>query len=705
MGWLDRVRSWFAPTPAPANPTERAAPWIPPSWASTTFGPGQPVTPADPDRAPRTFEYTPGVNLTRVPRVAYGLLPFSQLRTIFETVTEVQIPIFVLITELLGLEPHLVDTHGDPLPASRTTDLQWLVTEPDRQQPFHAWLRRFLLNVLVYDAPAVYLDRDPLGRIQSLRVLDGSTIFVLVDERGVVPDPPTPAFTQFIWGQERSLLSRRDLWYVPFRPVPWAPYGWTGIDQALPWILLVARILAHEAAYYTEGNTPEAVATAPIGWTPQQIAAFEELWNEVMTNPAMRRRLRILPNGFELSEVKRGEWPADLYEAARENIALAFGVPVSELGRTPAAGLGGKGYQERMEDAFWRMGVGPLKLYVEQFFNDVLRDLGYADIRLTLQLPSEGPDPAEQAERLVDAFRAGVLTLNEIRGVLGYQPVPDGDRHIVQGTPYLLDLEQAVSTPPSQPPAAPTVPTESTPTASTLSSLAVTKHCGVCPEDDVYYLAPVQPAPVGFPHQGANFADLVALVPDDPTYPPRPAVFKPEMGERPVLRRAAGGPLANREEAAYLLDRLLGLYLVPVSYVTVVNGLRGSVQHYVRGRDPAREPDEYAPLWRAAAGLFDFVTGQFDRHRGNWLTHPDDPDRLILIDNGLSFGRRKAVSPFIAFARAPLPTPLLLAVERALGKIAEQDGRWVRLTVLVGEQQATLARERLERVQALGRVP
>ena len=708
MAITDRIRDALRVLTAPSRAeqaqarAEQAQQWIPGRWASVVFGPGQPVVPIEADREPRSFEYTPGVNLTRVPRVAYGLLSFQQLRTIFQTVTEVQIPAYILVTELLALEPALVNADGEPLSPSRLSRLEWLIAAPDRRLSFHAWLKKFLFNVLVYDAPAVYLERDWLDRVVALHVIDGATIFILVDDLGRIPDPPTPAYTQFIWGQERRMMTRDELWYVPMRPVTWAPYGWSPIDQALPWITLLARILTHEANYYTEGTTPEAIVKAPPNWTPQQVAEFEQLWNEVMRDPAMRRRLRFLPAGAEVADIKRADWPQQLYEAARDNIALCFGVPMSELGKTPGQGLGGKGYLDRMSQAFWRMGIAPLKSYVEGFFNDILTRMGETDARFVLNLPSEGPDPAEKAARLVDAYRAGALTLNEMRAVLGYEPVENGDRHIIQGTQYVIDLSQVVGAV-----GGPAAGTNGATAASFKGlgvGLDVFKHCGVCPEDRAYYAAPIHEVEAPFPRQGANVTTLAVMCPAG--LPPRPAVFKPVILEKPILQRAAGGALAPREEAVYLVDWLMDLRLVPVTYVARLGDLEGSVQHYVRGRGEARDPADYGEYWRQAAGLLDWLTGQFDRHRGNWLTHPDEPDRPVLIDNGLAFSpRRKPASPFIPFARQPLDTRLVLAVERLIRAAEEDDARWRRLVILVGSALAESLLAKARQVAALGRVP
>ena len=168
----------------------------------------------------------------------------------------------------------------------------------------------------------------------------------------------------------------------------------------------------------------------------------------------------------------------------------------------------------------------------------------------------------------------------------------------------------------------------------------LTKHCGTCVDDDQYFGAKVSaPLSVPMPHQGANVSRIVAI--GSGNMEVRPAVFKPGEGEKPDLVDWVGGPMYRRGEAVYLLDRELApdenRYLVPVTYIDEVGGQEGSVQHYVRGKKNKKPVPQYDQKWIEQAGVLDYVAGQVDRIHKNWLTHPEDERRPILIDNDLSF--------------------------------------------------------------------
>lgn len=95
----------------------------------------------------------------------------------------------------------------------------------------------------------------------------------------------------------------------------------------------------------------------------------------------------------------------------------------------------------------------------------------------------------------------------------------------------------------------------------------------------------------------------------------------------------------RREVAAYKLDRLLGLGMVPPTVERSYHGHRGGLQLWVEGvtlevADIPVDLDEWrrqvSEMW-----LFDYLTGNIDRHVRNALMTPDG--RLVLIDNSKAF--------------------------------------------------------------------
>lgn len=663
----------------------------PTEWIRATFGPGWPITPLPqpiPEEVPREIQYPPSANIQIIPRTGYGLKPFSVLKEAYENVTEVALPVSILISEILTLRPTLLDPEGKPLPPDHP--MYWFTEKPDGWTPWPIFLSRFLENVLVYDAGSLYLRKEGEAFF-GVEYIDGSTLFLIIDRRGQLARPPLPAFNQIIFGTPIAQYTQDEIVYRPRRPRGWAPYGTSPIEIAWPWVILVASLLGFEIAWYREGNLPEGVAIAPEGLTWEQVAVIESIWNASMTTPGARRRWRFMPAGYQFQPLKTREFPKDLYEKAREMISLSFGVPLAEMGHMPGFGLGGRGFAEAMQSAFYRMGLGPLQRYIEGVFTSILRKVGLP-YTLSLDWPKESIDPDKVVGRVLEKFRGGLITLNQARSELGLDPIPGGDVLFIIGKTggQVVRLSDYLAQPGEEPPPAPPQTPLVLPEARVQEAQ---KHCGVCPEDLLFYRAKVEEAhPLDFPEiHHANEVRIVALRVGDRV---RPAIFKPISGESEDLQAYIGGPQAPREEAAFLLSLALGAYLVPVSFLARVGDEVGSVQYYVPRAGDRKPPSAYDEWWVYHAAILDFLMGQLDRDGKNWITHPDNPSRPILIDNGFSFpvSDRKIRSSFLQECLGkPIPSIIMEKLN-----ILRRDPVWEEIELLVGPLACARARGRLE---------
>lgn len=402
--------------PSPAN--------VPGSWSRAWMGPGQPFTPIDAgsrskdaETEPRSFQYLPQANAMFTPRMGWGpeVLPFSMLRMYAESVPEVAMCEFLLVEEMKSFVPQIVDMAGNPVQEAETA---WMTTYPDGDVPWADWLSVFLSNTLEYDAAAVYNVRGDNNKVVGARVIDGSTIFLLIDEIGNTPRPPAPAFTQVLWGVPKMFLNKHQLWYHPRHRRTDAPYGKTPVERSLPAVQLLANLWNFERSKYKTGNIPQVLLTAPPDMkTTEEIFAFQDQFNSTLVGSDEERaaRLHFVPAGCTQITLPEIVFNDSSYQAATNSVRLAFGIPQSEVGEAPAGGLGGTGYGEAMQSAFYRMGLKPLITYVEGLFNEILATNGVTDRQFKLAFPKESIDPEKEKDKSVEIFTAGISTRDEAR--------------------------------------------------------------------------------------------------------------------------------------------------------------------------------------------------------------------------------------------------------------------------------------------------
>lgn len=100
------------------------------------------------------------------------------------------------------------------------------------------------------------------------------------------------------------------------------------------------------------------------------------------------------------------------------------------------------------------------------------------------------------------------------------------------------------------------------------------------------------------------------------------------------------------EVAAYELDKLLGLGMVPPTVKRSLGGRKGCLQLWVTGTVMVEFDDEFDDIdrWREQVSvmwLFDDLIANIDRHLNNAMVSPDH--RLMLIDNSKTFRYQKTL--------------------------------------------------------------
>ena len=428
------------------------------------FSPGQPLIPSaiNPiqDRGrpdPRRYEYlvAQNINVTET-----RLVPFATLRAAADQIDIIRRCIEVLKAKLTGMDWDIVlgndatekiiaeqnvnQVRAQSLAKVQFADeinrLRQFWEQPDKVNGlvFADWLNMALEEILVLDAWAVWAQKSVGGDCLALQILDGSTIKPLIDDRGMRPAPPNPAFQQVLYGFPRTEFSASDeseeadgefssdeLQYMIRNRRAMTVYGFSPVERSLALADIYIRRQQWLRKEYTDGVLPELMfeTDANFGNNPDLLRAYENIFNDDLAGVTeQRKRARILPGGLHPVQFEGyGERFKDtLDEYLVNSICGHFGVQPSEIGFAPKGGLGGAGHQQGQSESSEVIGVVPLANWLSK----MLTNMSYVYLGMPRELefkimPSARNETMDMAQRTEIQIKSGELTINEARSRQG----------------------------------------------------------------------------------------------------------------------------------------------------------------------------------------------------------------------------------------------------------------------------------------------
>jgi len=369
------------------------------------FSPGEPLAPYDGySRTPRSQDYVAGYNISARPK-NNERVSFDTLRGLIDSYDIAQMCIWHRIDSIRALDWSLVPARGFRGDADAAIDLGMKVlNKPDGQKLFPTWLAAWLYDILAFDAGALYRRRNRAGRPIGLKVVDGTTIAPLLDYWGDSPEDPATAYVQYAQGLPWNDLKRRDMVYVPFRPRSNSPYGYAPLESILLNANTDLRFQAYFLQRFTDGNIPAAFASAPEGWTPQQIEEFQGYWDAfLMGDQAIKSQIRWMPGGGKIEWSNEKEFSDGFSLFLMRKTCAAYHVVPQDLGFTESVN---RSSGETQGDVQHRVGDLPLANHIEGILTGFLQD----DMGLPVEFQFDTGQEKEDRLALAQAWEIYINT-------------------------------------------------------------------------------------------------------------------------------------------------------------------------------------------------------------------------------------------------------------------------------------------------------
>jgi len=392
------------------------------------FSPGTPLQPFDGySRTPRTRDFTPSVNVATRPRL-HERVSFETLKGLIRAYDVAGMCIWHRIDTLRSVKYRLVPADGYTGDVTGAVELaKRVLRKPDGRHHFKNWLARWLYDVLAYDAGALYRRRNRAGRCIGLKTIDGTSLAPLLDYWGDEPEGPAPSHVQIANGLIWNWLTPDDLIYEPMRPVNDSIYGQPPIELILLNANTDIRFQIHFLQRFTEGNIPEAFASAPESWTPDQIELFQGYWDSFMYgDQARKHQVRWMPGGSTISWTNERDFTDEFSLFMMRKTCASFHVVPTDLGFTDSSNYS---TGESQADVAHKAGELPLMEYTEEILSQFL----YDDIQVPVKF--EWDRGEDQDDRLVQAqsdqiyIQSAVVDADEIREMRFGLPI-DPDRRV-----------------------------------------------------------------------------------------------------------------------------------------------------------------------------------------------------------------------------------------------------------------------------------
>ena len=176
------------------------------------FGPGAPIGAMAQQAQGRSFDFQTGFNLQIRPKVYEGPT-FAELRALADGYDLLRLVIETRKDQLEKLSWTIKKRGARAVkktdaPDARTEKIRDFLAYPDREHPFGTWIRMLTEDVLVIDAPSVYVRRTKGGDLFALETIDGATIKRVLDPTGRTPLEGV-AYQQILKGVPRRGLHAR----------------------------------------------------------------------------------------------------------------------------------------------------------------------------------------------------------------------------------------------------------------------------------------------------------------------------------------------------------------------------------------------------------------------------------------------------------------------------------------------------------------
>ena len=334
-----------------------------------------------------------------------------------EIATSASLPAYRLMAE---------DAAGDAVEIT-DSEAALLLGDPNEGQAQADFIELLTVYLMVTGNTYVLRERNGSGRIVALRLLRPDRIEVKIDRAGRVS-----AYKYTIDGAA-YWLGADDVLHLKL-PNPYDDvYGLSPLQVASRHVNLDTAVSTFLRSYFSNAGVPAGILKVSRRLNSQEEAdSARSKWRSSFSGNRGWHGLAVLDEDAEYQQVAPNLREMDASAMTRvteTRICAVFGVPPILLGLE--AGLERSTYSnyEQARSAFWDETISPLVRRIAAFLQRALevqtREPGSQVTADFSRVPAYASDHDAESARVVAQYQAGIVTLNEARGVLGFDPLEE----------------------------------------------------------------------------------------------------------------------------------------------------------------------------------------------------------------------------------------------------------------------------------------
>jgi len=268
-----------------------------------------------------------------------------------------------------------------------------------------------------------YLPKNGLGVPGELWVLPPHLMKIVPSEKDFI------AGYVYLNGNEWVPFDRSEIIRFPM-PDPVNPYG--GIGYAQP-----AAVELDSESYAGKWNRnffynsarADAVLEAEGSLSEEQYKELREQWASRYQGVSKAHKIAILEGGLKYKQIQVSQKDMDfpnLRKQTRENLLFTFGMPLSVMGISENVN---RANAEAGDYTFARWLIKPRLTRIKNKLNEQLLPMFPKAKGVEIDFDEVVPETVEQKKGLAESgVKAGYMTINEGRKLVGLDPIPTGDQ-------------------------------------------------------------------------------------------------------------------------------------------------------------------------------------------------------------------------------------------------------------------------------------